>query len=320
MQNNKIIEVNNLTIAFGAFKAVDNISFEVNKGEIFGFLGANGAGKTTTIRTICGILNPTSGEVKVNGQDVSSSTAVLKPFIGYMSQKFTLYPDLTIKENINFAGSLYNLAPSVIEERGKKLLEFIRFEASLDTVVKNLSGGVKQTVALCATLIHNPNLVFLDEPTAGTSPQTREDFWNLIKELSKQGKTVFVTTHYMDEAEYCNRIVLMDKGKIIAFDTPEGLKKEYYPKPPLELRFKKAVQTQIKDEFDLLNIGTAAIFGNEVRVSVDNDAKFEEFKNKHKDDFEITQGKTTLDDVFLKALSRQRKTETKENHAKETQK
>ncbi|WP_424244340.1 ABC-2 type transport system ATP-binding protein [Elusimicrobium posterum] len=302
-ENGNIIEVENLTIAFGSFKAVDDISFDVKKGEIFGFLGANGAGKTTTIRTICGILNPTSGTVKVNGEDVSSSTAVLKPYIGYMSQKFTLYPDLTIKENIDFAGSLYNMEQSKIDARVKEIFDFINLETPQDSVVKNISGGIKQMVALGATLLHDPDLVFLDEPTAGTSPQTRVDFWNLIRDLSKQGKTIFVTTHYMDEAEYCNRIVLMDRGKIIAFDTPENLKKEYYPKPPVELVFKQPKQREIRQEFDELKIGTSAVFGNELRVNVDKPEEFEKFKQKHKDAFEVKDAQTTLEDVFLKALA-----------------
>ncbi|MDR1684422.1 MAG: ABC transporter ATP-binding protein [Elusimicrobiota bacterium] len=233
--SDNIIEVQNLTVAFGKFIAVDGISFAVQKGEVFGFLGANGAGKTTTIRTICGVLNPTSGSVKVDGRDVSSSTAVLKPRIGYMSQKFTLYQDLSIQENMEFAGSLYNMPAAQIAARAKELFKFINLDTQPQTIVKDLPGGVKQMAALCATLLHNPDLVFLDEPTAGASPQTRKDFWALINALAKRGKTIFVTTHYMDEAEYCKRIVLMDKGKIIALNTPQGLKDEFFKQKPLEL-------------------------------------------------------------------------------------
>lgn len=241
MNAENIIEVNNLTVAYGAFKAVDDISFAVKRGEIFGFLGANGAGKTTTIRTICGILNPTSGTVKVDGRDISSSTSVLKPHIGYMSQKFTLYTDLTIDENIHFAGSLYNLPRARVKERAKELFDFIKLTTPPGTLVKDLPGGIKQMVALCATLLHDPQLIFLDEPTAGAAPRTREDFWALIRALAKEGRTVFVTTHYMDEAEYCGRIVLMDKGKIIALDTPEGLKKTFAPAENLEDVFLNAL-------------------------------------------------------------------------------
>ena len=224
-----IIKVENLTVAFGSFKAVDGISFDVKRGEIFGFLGANGAGKTTTIRTICGLLNPSSGKVFVDGKDVSSNTAALKPHIGYMSQKFTLYKDLTIKENMEFAGALYNMKPADIKKRSKILSDFIKLEFDENTIVADLPGGVKQMVSLCATLLHEPDLVFLDEPTAGVSPQTRADFWGLIRDLAARGTTVFVTTHYMDEAAYCGRIVLMDAGKIIAVGAPEELIRQNSP-------------------------------------------------------------------------------------------
>jgi len=230
MSEREIIRVENLTVAFSGFRAVDGISFGVEKGEIFGFLGANGAGKTTTIRTICGLLNPSSGKVFVGGKDVSSNTAALKPHIGYMSQKFTLYKDLTIKENMEFAGALYDMSAADIKKRSKILSDFIKLEFDENAVVADLPGGVKQMVSLCATLLHEPELVFLDEPTAGVSPQTRADFWGLIKDLSSRGVTVFVTTHYMDEAAYCGRIVLMDAGKIIAVGAPEELISQNSPK------------------------------------------------------------------------------------------
>ncbi len=174
--NDTIIQVKNLVIAFGNFKAVNDISFEVRRGEIFGFLGANGAGKTTTIRTLCGILNPTSGQVFVNGTDVAASTAVLKPHIGYMSQKFTLYPDLTVKENMDIAGSLYELSQPQINQRRDELFAFIGLTNVPKGPVRQLSGGTKQMIALAASILHDPDLIFLDEPTAGTSPQTRQVF------------------------------------------------------------------------------------------------------------------------------------------------
>ena len=303
MTTNNIIEVKNLTVAFGKFKAVDGISFSIKRGEIFGFLGANGAGKTTTIRTICGILNPTSGQVLVNGRDVSVSTAVLKPHIGYMSQKFMLYPDLTVKENMSFAGSLYNMREEDIEKRSGELFKFIGMEHNIPGAVKNLSGGVKQIIALCAALLHNPDLIFLDEPTAGTSPAARRDFWRLIQKLAAGGKTVFVTTHYMDEAEYCNRIVLMEKGRIIAFDTPEGLKKTFFKQKPLELTMLKPdILPAVKAEFDALNIGMSAVFGSNLRVSPDNFENFKKFADGNKENFDYKEIEPTLDDVFLKAL------------------
>ncbi|MDR1124176.1 MAG: ABC transporter ATP-binding protein [Elusimicrobiota bacterium] len=225
--NENIIEVKDLTVSFGDFKAVDGISFDVKKGEIFGFLGANGAGKTTTIRTLCGILNPARGSVRVDGRDVSSSTAVLKPLIGYMSQKFTLYRDLSIAENMAFAGSLYDMPPARAKARAAELFDFIKLRAPQDTVAGDLPGGVRQMVALCAALLHDPVLIFLDEPTAGAAPRTREDFWALIRALAARGKTIFVTTHYMDEAQYCAHIALMDRGRIIALASPRELKKTY---------------------------------------------------------------------------------------------
>ena len=293
---NNIIEVKNLTVQFGDFKAVDGISFSVKRGEIFGFLGANGAGKTTTIRTICGILNPTSGQVLIDGHDVSTSTAVLKPKIGYMSQKFTLYPDLTVRENIYFAGSLYDMKREDIKKRARIVFDFIGMEERhISGIVKHLSGGVKQMIALCATLLHDPQLVFLDEPTAGTSPQTRRDFWRLIKRLAEKGKTVFVTTHYMDEAEYCDRIVLMERGRIISCASPEGLKKEFFKQNPLELYMNKPdYLIGVKAEFDALALG--------LRVFPNDYESFKKFADKNKEKFYYKETSPSLDDVFLKAL------------------
>ena len=297
-----IIEVKNLTIAFGPFKAVDDISFSVKRGEIFGFLGANGAGKTTTIRTLCGILNPTLGEVLVDGKDVSRSTAVLKPQIGYMSQKFTLYPDLSIKENMAFAGSLYNMEDALIKKRSAELFDFINLKENYLGPVKNLPGGVKQMVALCATLLHDPKLIFLDEPTAGVSPQTRKDFWALIRALSGRGKTIFVTTQYMDEAQYCARIVLMEQGKIIAFDTPEGLKKTYFPHGVFELTFNKPLVQEVKRELEELKLASCAVFGGGLRAEVYDDKAFAAYAQNHKDIFSCAAKSADLEDVFLKAV------------------
>ena len=298
-----IIQVENLTVAFGGFKAVDGISFEVKRGEIFGFLGANGAGKTTTIRCICGLLNPTSGTVKVDGKDVSSSTSVLKPRIGYMSQKFTLYPDLTVKENLAFAGSLYGLKRKQIKARAEELMQFIGLTQHLNEPVKLLSGGVKQVVALAATLLHDPDLVFLDEPTAGTSPTTRADFWRLIRTLAQNGKTVFVTTHYMDEAEYCGRIVLMERGKIIATGTPQELKEQFFPQPPVELVFSRPEISRVRAELERSNIGEAENFSGGLRVRVNDWARFEAYAKEQAGVFAFHPAEPTLEDVFLKAVS-----------------
>ena len=301
--NDTIIQVKNLVLAFGDFKAVNDISFEVRRGEIFGFLGANGAGKTTTIRTLCGILNPTSGQVFVNGTDVAASISVLKPHIGYMSQKFTLYPDLTVQENMDIAGSLYELSQTQINQRRDELFAFIGLTNVPKGPVRQLSGGTKQMIALAASILHDPELIFLDEPTAGTSPQTRQAFWELIRRLSSQGKTIFVTTHYMDEAEYCHRIVLMERGHILATDTPDNLKKTYFPQKPVELTFTQGNQQIISQEMRSLSLGEVSVFGSKLRVNVTDNTAFEKYCQKHKSDFITRTAEPTLDDVFLKAIS-----------------
>ena len=301
--NDTIIQVKNLVIAFGNFKAVNDISFEVRRGEIFGFLGANGAGKTTTIRTLCGILNPTSGQVFVNGTDVAASISVLKPHIGYMSQKFTLYPDLTVQENMDIAGSLYELSRAQINQRRDELFSFIGLTNVPKGPVRQLSGGTKQMIALAASILHDPELIFLDEPTAGTSPQTRQAFWKLIRRLSSQGKTIFVTTHYMDEAEYCHRIVLMERGHILATDTPDNLKKTYFPQKPVELTFTQGNQQIISQEMRGLSLGEVSVFGSKLRVNVTDNTAFEKYCQKHQTDFTTRTVEPTLDDVFLKAIS-----------------
>ena len=301
--NDTIIQVKNLVIAFGDFKAVNDISFEVLRGEIFGFLGANGAGKTTTIRTLCGILNPTSGQVFVNGTDVAASISVLKPHIGYMSQKFTLYPDLTVQENMDIAGSLYELSRAQINQRSDELFSFIGLTNVPKGPVRQLSGGTKQMIALAASILHDPDLIFLDEPTAGTSPQTRQAFWELIRRLSSQGKTIFVTTHYMDEAEYCHRIVLMERGHILATDTPDNLKKTYFPQKPVELTFTQGNQQIISQEMRSLSLGEVSVFGSKLRVNVTDNTAFEKYCQKHRADFTTRTVEPTLDDVFLKAIS-----------------
>ncbi|MGN0016152.1 MAG: ABC transporter ATP-binding protein [Candidatus Avelusimicrobium sp.] len=301
--NKTIIRVENLIIAFGNFRAVDGISFEVSKGEIFGFLGANGAGKTTTIRALCGILNPTSGRVFVNGKDVAAATSVLKPHIGYMSQKFTLYPDLTVYENMDLAGSLYGLDRQTVRRRSAELFDFIGLKNIPKGPVKHLSGGVKQMIALASSILHDPELLFLDEPTAGTSPQTRTSFWNLIRQLAAKGKTVFVTTHYMDEAEYCGRIVLMQRGRILALGTPEELKERYFPVRPKELTFFVHKQQETAQKIKRENWGLVSVFGSKLRVYVSNQTAFENFCRNSRDIFTCHDVPPSLDDVFLKAIS-----------------
>lgn len=225
----KVVDVHELSVKFGDYYAVNNISFSVEKGEIFGFLGANGAGKTTTIRVLCGLLLPSHGQATICGLDVLTDSFSVKQKVGYMSQKFTLYDDLTVRENLAFTAALRKLDDKKFKEQKEKLLQFIRFRESEDVLVKNIPGGVKQQVSLVASVLHDPELVFLDEPTAGVSPAYRQRFWALIQDLANEGKTVFVTTHYMDEAEHCERIALMRSGELIALDSPLDLKKNSFP-------------------------------------------------------------------------------------------
>jgi ABC-2 type transport system ATP-binding protein len=223
----KIIEVENLVKKFGSFTANDNLSFSVYKGEIFGFLGANGAGKTTAIKILCGLSKPTSGKIKVAGFDAHTQTDLIKRNIGYMSQKFSLYDDLTVWENFRFYGGIYGLSSKMIRQQSETFLEKLGLTESRDKVVGTLPLGWKQKLAFSVAIIHSPKIVFLDEPTGGVDPVTRRQFWDLIYDAAHQGITVFVTTHYMDEAEYCERVTMMVDGKIEALDTPDGLKATY---------------------------------------------------------------------------------------------
>ncbi len=225
--NNNIIEVKNLVKKFDDFIANDNLSFEVKKGEIFGFLGANGAGKTTAIKILCGISYPTSGEIKIDGLDVYKDREKIKKRIGYMSQKFSLYDDLTIIENIRFYAGIYGMSRLEIKKRSVELLERLNLTHAKDRLISDIPLGWKQKLAFSVAVFHNPAIVFLDEPTGGVDPVTRRQFWELIYESALKGITVFVTTHYMDEAEYCDRVSIMVDGRIEALDTPELLKEKY---------------------------------------------------------------------------------------------
>lgn len=218
------VQVSDLTRRFGDFVAVDRVSFSVPRGEIFGFLGANGAGKTTTIRMLCGLLMPSSGSGTVAGYDVIRDYEKIKLRIGYMSQKFSLYEDLTARENMEFYGGIYGLRPADIRRRIGELLDSLELGAQADKLVAGLPMGWKQRVALGAALIHDPEIVFLDEPTSGVDPASRRNFWLLIYRLADRGKTVFVTTHYMDEAEYCGRVSIMKNGRIAVIENPQRLK------------------------------------------------------------------------------------------------
>ncbi|MCX6229711.1 MAG: ABC transporter ATP-binding protein [Bacteroidia bacterium] len=222
-----VITVKNMVKKFGTFVANDNLNFEVYKGEIFGFIGANGAGKTTAIRILCGLSTPTSGEMNVAGYDIYHQTEKIKKNIGYMSQKFSLYEDLTIAENIRFFGGVYGMKITERKARTEEMLERLDLMAFKNRKIGDLPLGWKQKLAFSIAILHNPKIVFLDEPTGGVDPITRRQFWNLIYEAVQKGITVFVTTHYMDEAEYCDRVSIMSEGQIVALDTPENLKKQY---------------------------------------------------------------------------------------------
>ncbi len=223
----RVIEVDKLTKRFGNFTAVDEISFEVKPGEIFGFLGANGAGKTTAMRILCGLSKPTSGQARVAGYDIYKESEQIKRQIGYMSQKFSLYGDLKVWENIRLFGGIYGLTDKQLEEKTERLLSVLQMEDKRDLLVDSLPLGWKQKLAFSVSIIHEPKIVFLDEPTGGVDPVTRRQFWELIYQATEHGITVFVTTHYMDEAEYCDRISIMVDGRIAALDSPAGLKKTF---------------------------------------------------------------------------------------------
>lgn len=227
MTEQKVIEVEGLVKRFGSFVANDHLTFDVYKGEIFGFLGANGAGKTTAIRILCGLSRPTSGKVLVAGIDAARNPEEIKKRIGYMSQRFSLYEDLTVTENIELYGGIYGMRMKEIRTRTADLLKRLDFEQYGNTLIRSLPLGLRQKLAFAVAVFHDPDIVFLDEPTSGVDPITRRQFWEMIWETAARGITVFVTTHYMDEAEYCDRVTIMSEGKIVALDTPAALRTSY---------------------------------------------------------------------------------------------
>lgn len=227
MDKNNVISVNGLTKRFGSFTAVDHITFDVAEGEIFGFLGANGAGKTTAMRMLCGLSYPSEGKGSVAGYDVMTQSEQIKKHIGYMSQRFSLYEDLTVAENMRLFAGIYGMKTADAKARIDELLGQLRFSAERDTIVGSLPLGWKQKLSFAVATVHRPKIVFLDEPTGGVDPVTRQQFWELIYSSVSEGMTVFVTTHYMDEAEYCNRLSIMVDGQIKALDTPKALKHQY---------------------------------------------------------------------------------------------
>lgn len=228
LMEENVIHIRNLTKKFGDFTAVDHISFDVRRGEIFGFLGANGAGKTTAMRILCGLSRPTEGEGTVAGYDICSEQEKIKRNIGYMSQKFSLYPDLTVRENIRLFGGIYGLGGRRIREKTDAMLDMLGMQSERDQFAGALPLGWKQKLAFSIAMVHDPGIIFLDEPTGGVDPETRRRFWEMIYDAAERGVTVFVTTHYMDEAEYCDRVSVMVDGRIAALDSPDRLKSEFH--------------------------------------------------------------------------------------------
>jgi ABC-2 type transport system ATP-binding protein len=268
-QNNIAVKVEKLTRTFGDFTAVDHIDLEVKKGEIFGFLGPNGAGKSTTIRMLCGLLLPTGGSGAVGGYDIITQSEEIKQNIGYMSQRFSLYDDLTVEENINFFSGVYNVPESKKAARKKWALEMAGLRGKRSTITRTLPGGYKQRLALGCAILHEPVILFLDEPTSGVDPISRRNFWSLIYGMAKAGTTVFVTTHYMDEADYCDRLALIYRGKIIAEGTPSELRQKFMTRDVLEIEADPLVGAM--EALDRQGIDTA-VFGSLLHATVE-DAK-----------------------------------------------
>lgn len=266
-ENNITVRVEGLTRRFGSFTAVDNINLKIKKGEVFGFLGPNGSGKSTTIKMLCGLLLPSNGKGFVGGYDIMKESEEIKKNIGYMSQKFSLYDDLTVEENIDFFSGIYGVLSSKKKERKEWVLEMAGLKDRRDAITKTLPGGFKQRLALGCAILHEPPIIFLDEPTSGVDPISRRNFWNLIYEMSKAGITIFVTTHYMDEADYCNRLSLIYRGKVIAEGTPREMKEKYMTKDILEIETERFVEAM--ESLNLKGIETS-IFGGKLHSTVDN--------------------------------------------------
>jgi ABC-2 type transport system ATP-binding protein len=270
MTNNQkdiAVKVKGLTRVFGDFTAVDHIDLEVSKGEIFGFLGPNGAGKSTTIRMLCGLLLPTSGAGTVGGHDIITRAEEIKQNIGYMSQKFSLYDDLTVEENINFFSGIYSVPGPKKDERKEWVLDMAGLKDKRRTITRTLPGGFKQRLALGCAILHEPSILFLDEPTSGVDPVSRRNFWNLIHEMAGAGTTVFVTTHYMDEADYCGRLALIYRGRLIANGTPNELRRDFMTRDVLEIEAEPLVAAM--EALDRQGIETA-IFGSVLHATVEN--------------------------------------------------
>lgn len=302
------IDVRGLTRRFGAFVAVDNLSFDVKQGEIFGFLGANGAGKSTTIRMLCGLLSPSDGTALIGGVDVGRDPEAVKRRIGYMSQKFSLYEALTVDQNIQFFGGVYGLAGARFEERRRFVIEMAGLKGRENTLTRELPGGWRQRLALGCAILHEPTIVFLDEPTGGVDPLSRRRFWDLIGTLSRQGVTVLVTTHYLDEAEHCHRIAIIHAGKLAALGTATELKQAFAERPIVEIHASRPVDAmEVLDRHD--RVEKTSLFGTAVHAvlkdqSTDPAALTSVLNERGIDVSSISAVRPSLEDVFLDVVER----------------
>jgi len=301
LSHSPAIEVNRLTKRFGDFVAVDGVSFEVPRGRILGFLGPNGAGKSTTIRMLCGILPPSSGTATVRGIDVVANPEGVKQQLGYMSQKFSLYEDLSVVQNINFYGGVYRLPRKKLAARREWVVELAGLAGKEHMLAGNLSVGIRQRLALGCALLHQPPILLLDEPTSGVDPTSRRSFWDLIHSVAQEGHTVLVTTHYMDEAEYCDSLVLINRGRIVAEGTPEELKDSSAQGKIVEIRCQRSWEAADLLE-PLPGVKDVALFGAGLHVVVDNGGPGEEELRRRLEGFEVTRVaavKASLEDVFV---------------------
>jgi ABC-2 type transport system ATP-binding protein len=306
--NGVAIDVRGLGRRFGNFEAVKDLTFSVQQGEIFGFLGANGAGKSTTIRMLCGLLTPTTGTALVGGIDVGKNPEGVKRIIGYMSQKFSLYEALTVDQNIRFFGGIYGIPAARFEARRSFVLDMAGLKGRENTLTRDLPGGWRQRLALGCAILHEPKIVFLDEPTGGVDPLSRRRFWDLIGDLSRQGVTVLVTTHYLDEAEHCHRIAIIQAGQLAALGTATELKQVFADRPILEINASKPVEAmEVLDADD--RVEKTSLFGTAVHAvmknaSTDPDVLRDRLREKGIDVASIAAVSPTLEDVFLDVVER----------------
>lgn len=305
------IEVKKLRKEFGSFTAVNDISFNVKSGEIFGFLGANGAGKTTAIKMMCGILQPTSGDALIGGFSIANEPNKVKLNIGYMSQRFSLYNDLSVGENIDFFGGVYGLAGKELAKRKEWVLEIANLKNEQKVLTGSLPGGIKQRLALGTAVIHNPKIVFLDEPTSGVDPISRRLFWELIQNLSSEGVTVLVTTHYLEEAEYCNDIILIDAGDIIANGSSKEMKEKYLKNDIIEIECSDVIAgLEVLEKQDFVE--ETSIFGNNIHISINKNLReLNQINSLLETEHNIKVKRVnkivpTLEDVFIHLLEKRR--------------